>query len=165
MSKLKSWGIFAVCASLLLALDLWLKHWAAVNLQNQPPRDLVSGLLGLTYLENPGAAFGLFAGAAWGRLVLSIVSIMLMVGILWYYHRIPGEKRFWFVRIPLILIFAGGVGNLADRLTLGAVRDMLEFLFVNFPIFNLADVYVTVGAFSFCFVALFVVKDIPLFHE
>ena len=141
--------------------DLWLKHWAAVNLQNQPPRDVVPGLLGLTYLENPGAAFGLFSGFAWGRVVLSIVSIILMIGILWYYSRIPTEKRFWFVRVPLILIFAGGVGNLIDRLALGAVRDMLQFLFIEFPIFNLADVYVTTGAFSLIFVTLFVVKDAP----
>ena len=165
MSKYKSWGIFAVFTGVLLAFDLWLKHWAAVNLQNQPPRDLVSGFLGLTYLENPGAAFGLLGGFAWGRPVLSIVAIILMIGLLWFYNRLPDEKRFWFVRVPIIMVFAGGVGNLVDRLTLGVVRDMLEFLFITFPIFNLADVYVTFGALSFCFIALFVVKDIPLLHE
>ena len=163
MNKYKSLGIFALFTGVLVALDLWLKHWAVDNLQNQPPRDLVPGLLGLTYLENPGAAFGLFAGFAWGRLVLTIVPMLLMIGILWYYNRIPNEKRFWFIRVPLILIFAGGVGNLADRLVRGAVRDMLEFLFIDFPVFNLADVYVTVGAFGFIFVTLFVVKDAPLF--
>ena len=163
MSKLKSFGIFTLCSGILIAFDLWLKHWAAVNLQHQPPRDLVPGLLGLMYLENPGAAFGLFAGFAWGRVVLSVVSILLMVCILWYYNHIPTEKRFWFIRVPLILIFAGGVGNLIDRLALGVVRDMLQFLFINFPIFNLADVYVTIGAFSFMFVTLFIVKDAPFF--
>ena len=165
MNKKAGWIVFILCTGVFLALDLWLKHWAAVNLQNQPPREVVPGFLGLTFLENPGAAFGILAGAAWGRVVLLIISTALMVGILWYYHRIPTEKRFWFIRIPLILIFAGGVGNLIDRLFLGAVRDMLEFLFINFPIFNLADVFVTVGAFSFCFFALFVVKDVPLFHD
>ena len=163
MSKLKSYGVFALCSGLLITLDLWLKHWAAVNLQNQPPRDLVPGLLGLAYLENPGAAFGLFAGFAWGRFVLSTVSILLMIGILWYYSRIQTEKRFWFIRVPLILIFSGGVGNLVDRLALGSVRDMLQFLFIDFPIFNLADVYVTIGAFGFMFVTLFVVRDAPFF--
>ena len=162
MSKLKAWCVFALCSSFLIALDLWLKHWAAVNLQNQPPRGLVPGLLGLTFLENPGAAFGLFAGFDWGRYVLSIVSILLMIGILWYYSHIPLEKRFWFIRVPLILIFAGGIGNLFDRITLGAVRDMLQFLFIYFPIFNLADVYVTVGAFSLIFITVFIVKDAPL---
>ena len=161
MSKPKSWGVFVLCSGVLIALDLWLKHWAAVNLQNQPPRGLIPGLLGLTYLENPGAAFGLFAGFAWGRLVLSVVSILLMIGILWYYNRIPVEKRFWFLRVPLILIFAGGAGNLFDRLAFGAVRDMLQFLFIDFPVFNLADVYVTTGAFSLIFITIFVVKDAP----
>ena len=161
MSKSKSWVIFVLCSGVLVVFDLWLKYWAAGNLQNQPPRGLIPGLLGLTYLENPGAAFGLLAGFAWGRYVLSIVSIVLMIGILWYYNRIPMEKRFWFIRVPLVLIFAGGVGNLVDRLAFGAVRDMLQFLFVNFPIFNLADVYVTVGAFSLIFITIFIVKDAP----
>ena len=163
MNKFKGFVIFTFFSGLLIGLDLWLKHWAAVNLQNQPPRVLVPGLLGLTYLENPGAAFGLFAGFDWGRLVLSIISILLMIGILWYYSRIPTEKRFWFIRVPLILIFAGGMGNLVDRLARGAVRDMLEFLFINFPVWNLADAYVTIGAFSFIFVTLFIVKDAPYF--
>ena len=162
MSKLKNWCVFALAAGSLIALDLLLKHWAAVNLQNQPPRTLIPGLLGLTYLVNPGAAFGILGGFAWGRYVLSVVSIVLMIAILWYYNHIPAEKRFWFIRIPLILIFAGGVGNLIDRLALGAVRDMLQFLFINFPIFNLADVYVTIGAFCLIFVTLFIVKDAPL---
>ena len=163
MSRFKSWSIFVFCSGVLVALDLWLKHWAAVNLQNQPPRSLIPGFIGLTYIENPGAAFGLFAGFAWGRYVLSVASFFFMIGILWYFNRIPKEKRFWFIRVPLILIFAGGMGNLFDRLAFGAVRDMLRFLFINFPIFNLADVYVTVGAFGFMFVTLFIVKDAPLF--
>ena len=163
-SRLTSWCVFGVSTSVLIALDLLLKQWAAANLMGQPPRVLVPGFLGLTYHENPGAAFGFLAGAAQGRVFLTIFSILLMAAILAYYHILPNEKRFLFLRIPLILIFAGGTGNLIDRITLGAVRDMLAFLFINFPIFNLADVYVTAGAFSFVFAVLLVVKDAPLFN-
>ena len=161
MSKFKIWAIFALSSGVLIGLDLWLKHWAAVNLQNQPPTDLVPGFLGLTFLKNPGAAFGLFAGLAWARIFLSVVSIIAMICLIWYYSRIPTEKRFWFIRVPLILIFAGGIGNLFDRLVFGWVRDMLQFLFITFPVFNLADVYVTVGAFGLIFVTFFIVKDAP----
>ena len=164
MTKAKRWAVFAVCAGLLVALDLLLKNWSAANLQGQPDRVLVPGFLGLTYLENPGAAFGLLGGFQHGRPILIVVSSLLMLGVMWYFHILPGERRFWFLRVPLIMIFAGGVGNLYDRVALGAVRDMLEFLFVRFPIFNLADVFITTGAVGFFAVSLFLVKDIPFFH-
>lgn len=143
----------------LVAMDLWLKAWATTHLLGQPNRDLIPGVLGLTYLRNTGAAFGMFAGQDWGRWALAIVKVVLMGGLLLFYNRLPFEKRFWFIRIPIILIFAGGIGNLYDRIFLGAVRDMLMFLFVNFPVFNLADIFVTVGCFSAVFMLLFVVKD------
>ena len=144
-----------------MALDLWLKSWADANLQGQPVRNLIPGILGLTYTRNTGAAFGFLAGFEWGRWVLTVVKIVLMAGLLWFFHRLPHEKRFWLIRIPVILIFAGGVGNLFDRVSLGYVRDMLAFLFVNFPIFNLADVYVVAGCFLGAFIMFFVVKDFP----
>ena len=161
-SKLIPWMILLVTAAALLALDLWLKSWAAATLPGQPGRDIIPGVLGLTYTRNTGAAFGLFAGFEWGRWVLTAVKIVLMAGLLWVFHRLPPGKRYWLLRAPIILIFAGGIGNLYDRMTLGYVRDMLAFLFVNFPIFNLADVYVTTGAFVGAFIMLFVIKDVKL---
>jgi len=160
-NRLITWGILLGIAAILLALDLWLKSWAATNLMDQPNRDLIPGFLGLTYTRNTGAAFGLLAGFEWSRWVFTVVKIVLMGGLLWFYGRLPVEKRFWLIRIPIILIFAGGIGNLFDRILFGYVRDMLAFLFFNFPIFNLADVYVTVGAFLSAFVLLFVIKDFP----
>jgi len=164
MSKTKQWAIFAITVAVLLALDLWLKSWAATNLQWQPSRDIIPGFLGLTYTRNTGAAFGLLANAEWGRWVLTIFKFVIMGGLLWVYYYLsksPIQKRLWLIRIPVILIFAGGVGNLVDRMAFGYVRDMLEFLFINFPIFNLADIYVVVGCFLGMFVMLFVVKDFP----
>lgn len=156
-----AWVILIVVVAVLLALDLWLKAYAAQNLQGQADRVLIPHLLGLTYTPNTGAAFGLFADMAWGRWVLTVIKIVLMGGLLWYYNRIPAGKRLWAVRIPIILIIAGGIGNLVDRIMLGYVRDMLEFLFIRFAIFNLADVYVVIGCFMGAFVLLFVVKDVP----
>jgi len=159
-SRLITWGILLVAAAVLLALDLWLKSWAAANLMGQPSRDLIPGFLGLTYTRNTGAAFGLLANFEWSRWLFTVVKIVLMGGLLWFYGRLPLEKRFWLIRVPIILIFAGGVGNLFDRIAFGYVRDMLAFLFINFPIFNLADVYVVAGAFLGAFVLLFVIKDL-----
>jgi signal peptidase II len=156
------WVVLLLAASVFLALDLWLKSWASANLLGQPDRVLINGFLGLTFTRNTGAAFGLGAGHEWSRWVLTVVKIILMGGLLWFYNRLPLEKRSWFMRVPLILIFAGGMGNLYDRVLFGYVRDMLAFLFIDFPIFNLADVYVVTGVFLGAFVMLFVVKDVQL---
>ena len=159
--RLISWLIFLLAAAVLVGLDLLFKSWAAANLQGQPSRTLIPGILGLTYTRNTGAAFGVLANFAFARSFLIIVKIVLMCGILWVYQRIPHEKEYWLVRVPTILIFAGGIGNLHDRIILGYVRDMLRFLFINFPIFNLADVFVVVGCFAGAFVMFFIVKDFP----
>ena len=165
MSKYTHWFVFVIVTAVLIILDLWLKQWVAASIPGRGPIVLVPGFLGLTFLKNPGAAFGFLAGYEWGRIVLIIASSILMVGVVWYYSKIPKKKKNWFIRIPIILIFAGGMGNLIDRIMLGYVRDMLEFLFFRFAIFNLADVYVTVGVFSFMVFGIFVVKDIPVFNE
>ena len=130
-------------------------------MRGQPPRVLIDGFLGLTYHENPGAAFGMLAGFGWGRWFLTIFNSLVLLGIIWYYNRLPFERRYWFMRVPLILMFVGGLGNLVDRVHLGVVRDMLEFLFMNFAIFNMADVYITSGTVALMFVCLFIVKDFP----
>ncbi|MCL2385997.1 MAG: signal peptidase II [Defluviitaleaceae bacterium] len=162
MTKKLVWLIFAVSVVVLLALDLWLKHWAAANLQGQPDRVLIEGLLGLRYLRNHGGFFGFLANFGGAQILLSVLKIVILGGLGWYYHRLPTERKFWYMRVPIILIFAGGVGNLVDRVALGYVRDMLRFLFwENFAIFNLADVYVTVGVFALMIVGLFIVKDFP----
>jgi len=151
-----NWVIFIVVAAVLVALDLWLKYWANANLQSTPTRDVIPRLLGLTYTRNTGAAFGLLSGFEWGRWVLVAVKVVLMCGLLFYFNRLPEKRKYWWLRVPIILVFAGGIGNLYDRIRFGYVRDMLMFLFVDFPIFNLADVFVVCGVFVGGFLLFFV---------
>jgi len=160
----KRWFVYAVSclvAALLVFLDQLLKLWAISNLQGQPSRRFIPGVLRLTYLENTGAAFGVFSNFGG---VLTVVKIILILAMLAYFIYLPVETKLIKLRVPLILIIAGGIGNLLDRLRLGHVVDMLEFAFMRFPVFNLADVFVTVGIFLFAFLVLFVVKDAPLFE-
>jgi len=163
------WATFTVVSAVLVALDVllkvwsegWAQEWVQEGFQGRPQRVVIPGVLGLTYHENPGAAFGLLAGAAWGRTLLTVVVILLLGAMLWYYWRMPLERRSWFIRVPLIFVFAGGLGNLIDRVAIGVVRDMLEFLFINFAIFNLADVFVTGGIFAILFFSLVIYRDFP----
>jgi len=156
-------AVFILGAMLLIVLDLWLKYWSYYNLSGMPPREIIPGFLGFRYVVNTGMAFGLFAGADFMRYALIIANIAITCGLVWYYYLFdPKNKKHWLCRVAVIMVFAGGIGNLYDRLFLGHVRDMLEFLFVRFAIFNLADVFVTGGVFAFLFLVIFIAKDAPL---
>lgn len=156
-----------VCALILssgvmITLDQLLKIWSSSNLANQPPRVLINGILGLTYFHNTGAAFGFLGGQAWGRWVLTVVVILLLVTVVWYYFRLPATRKMWLIRVPLLFVFAGGMGNLIDRVRLGYVVDMLEFLFIRFAVFNLADVFIVSGIIAVPIIILIMgKKDAP----
>ena len=101
---------------------------------------LIPGVIRLNYTENTGFSLGLFEGAALVALILSLaILIALMVILL----RLPRPHA---LRLPLLVICAGALGNLIDRIFLGYVRDMFDLLFIRFYVFNLAVVYVTLGA-------------------
>jgi len=155
--------IYGLGAAILVTLDQLVKLWAIASLQGQPERPLIRGVLHLIYVENTGAAFGFMASFGGAQVILTVVKLIVLIAAILYFAKLPGEARFNFVRIPLVMIAAGGVGNLIDRIRLGFVVDMFAFSFINFPVFNVADIYVTVGAFLFVIIVMFVVKDAPFF--
>ena len=104
-------------------------------------RPLISGVIGLHYTENRGFSLGLMSDS--GTLAL-ILSALVFLAVICALIRLPEDSA---LRIPMLMISAGALGNLIDRIFLGFVRDMLELQFIHFYIFNPADVFVTVGAF------------------
>ena len=163
MSRKFQFLVYGLGAAVLVLLDQLLKIWAIANLQGQPSRNLISGFIRLTYLENTGAAFGFLAGFGGAQWLLSGYKIVILAAAVAYFAILPVMRRFAFLRVPLTLIIAGGVGNLIDRVRFGFVVDMLEFEFINFPVFNLADIYVVSGIIMFANAVLFIVKDAPMF--
>ncbi len=98
-------------------------------------------VLHLTYVENPGAAFGMLSDARWIFLIFSTVAIVALAGyMIW---KRPKSKL---VCIALTFIIGGGIGNMIDRIALGYVVDMIDFRLINFAVFNVADSFVCVGA-------------------
>ena len=144
--------LFAV----LVAVDLFTKVCAVDALRGSAPIPLIDGVLELRYLENRGAAFGMFQN---GTVFFSVVAIAAMTLIAVVFYRTPQKRRFLPFRIILIFIAAGAMGNLIDRIRLGYVRDFIYFRLINFPIFNVADIYVTCCTFLLAFLILFVYKD------
>lgn len=131
---------YYLAAALLVALDQGTKYLTRALLAGQGSVTLIPGLLGLTYVENTGMAFSAFSGYTAALALLSLVISVLLAAAIW---------RRWlprpFCQWMLALILAGAVGNLIDRAFLGYVTDMIQVLFISFPVFNVADCCVVVG--------------------
>ena len=147
----KRYGILLGVVVLLLAADQWLKYWTLQNLAGAPAIDLIPGIFRLTYVENRGAAFGILQG---GTVLLAIVSVLAVALLLYFYKNIPAEKGVWTMRLSYILVIAGAIGNMIDRIFCGYVVDMLEFYWFSFPVFNLEDCFIVVGGIAFLLVAM-----------
>ena len=126
----------------IIGLDQLTKWIAVATLKGQPSFPIWKDVLHFTYAQNEGAAFGILDDQRWVFLVFSSVAI---VGILIYLFRYPPKSRF--VKIVLAMIVGGGVGNMIDRTILGYVIDFIDFTLIDFAIFNVADSFITVGAF------------------
>lgn len=125
-----------------VALDQLTKWLAVEFLQGQPSFPIWQDVLHLTFAKNEGAAFGMLSDHRWVFMLFSTVAI---VGLLVYLFRFRPKSRY--VQITLAMIVGGGIGNMIDRIALGYVVDFIDFTLINFAIFNVADSFVTVGAF------------------
>lgn len=148
--------IGAALALVLIGLDQWTKVLAVKHLMGQEPMVIWNGVFELRYLENRGAAFGILQGQ---KVVFLICTAVVLAILAFYYNRMPVEKRYLPMRIVGILLGAGAVGNLIDRMMQSYVVDFLYFKLIDFPIFNVADCYVTMGAILLAILILFVYKD------
>ena len=141
---------FGWIALLVLILDQ-LSKLAARSLQG--PVTLIPGVLGLTYAENTGMAFSLLAGQPWLLGILSAVLILLGWLVLRRY------RLGTLASVAAMLMLGGALGNMLDRLFTGYVVDMIEVLFVDFAIFNIADAALTLGCALMAWSLLFRPKD------
>lgn len=149
--------IFMILGVLVLfGLDQWTKQLAVVHLQGQEDITLIPGVLQLHYLENRGAAFGLMQNHIWIFVILTLAFLVLAAYV---YVKMPKTKRFLPLHVIEAILFAGAIGNLADRIRLNYVIDFIYFSLINFPVFNVADIYVTVSAVLLFIYVVFYYKE------
>lgn len=141
---------------LLIVLDQYTKLLAVANLKDQQPYVLLDHILELFYLENCGAAFGMLQNQ---QLFFIFMAILILMAILIVLFKVPAEKKYLYMHMFLILIASGAVGNMIDRIRLGYVVDFIYFVLIDFPIFNVADIYVTIGTAFLILVILFYYKE------
>ena len=151
----KRWWVMLIeflVVGIILTLDLVSKEYVCDFLKTQTglSYNWLPGFIELTYTENTGAGFGIFSG---NTVALSVITIIVIVGIMCFL--LVAQKQNEWLRISLIFISAGGIGNVVDRLGLGYVRDFIRFSFwQDFAIFNVADAFVPVGAFMLIIVLI-----------
>lgn len=154
-SKIKYYVLAALLLVVLVVLDQWPKFLASDNLINAP-YVLWEGVFELRYLENRGSAFGMFQNQV---VFLLVVGIIVLGFALFYFVKLPWNKKMNTLRILVVFIAAGGIGNMIDRIRLGYVVDFFYFKLINFPIFNVADIYVTVSMVVLFIMILFLFKE------
>jgi signal peptidase II len=140
----------------LILSDQMTKFWVTLHIPKHYSISVVEGFFNLTHIRNPGVAFGLFARheSEYKVLFFVVISIIAIIAILSIFHQSPDNKLM--VRVGLILIFSGAVGNLIDRILYGEVIDFLDVFYNGFhwPAFNVADSCITTGV-SFMIYDLF----------
>lgn len=128
---------------ILIGADQASKYLAAVRLAGTSGISVIDGVFQLFYLENRGAAFGMLSDRQ-GFFIA--VAALMCAAAAYVYWRLPLSRHFHFMRAICILIISGSVGNMIDRLLRGYVIDFLYFSLIDFPVFNVADCYICIGA-------------------
>lgn len=134
-----------------VALDQFTKYLAVAHIKEEPIM-LIDGVLELRYLENRGAAFGMLQNQQWFFLIITVITLCIIV---YTYVRLPRERHFTPLRICMITLTAGAIGNMIDRINLQYVVDFIYFKLIDFPIFNVADIFATCSTIALIVLFLF----------
>ncbi|WP_420840504.1 signal peptidase II [Caldicoprobacter algeriensis] len=134
----------------IVALDQVTKYLAKTYLKPVGSIPLVQNVFHFTYVENRGAAFGILQNQRWLFIVLTVVVSAVIA-----YYLFARRQENIVLTIALSMILGGAIGNLIDRLRLGYVVDMLHFVLIDYPVFNVADSFVVIGTILLAYYILF----------
>ncbi len=149
-------AVDAILIVILVALDQFTKSLACKYLEDKPAIKLIDGVLELRFLRNNGAAFGMMQNQ---KVFFVLVAVLILVIIAYVLFRLPDDKKYNVMHILLVMLAGGAAGNLIDRVSHDYVVDFIYFVLINFPIFNVADIYVTVSTFLFVILFIFYYKE------
>lgn len=133
----------------ILALDIYTKYLAKTVFILKDT-ELIPDVLYFTYVENRGAAFGIMQNRQWFFIA---VTLLIILAMLFYIIKYKPQNKL--IKLSLFFIMSGGIGNLIDRIRLGYVVDFIDVRIINYPVFNVADCFVVIGAILLCGAILF----------
>ncbi|MBQ2987036.1 MAG: signal peptidase II [Tyzzerella sp.] len=134
-----------------VALDQFTKYLAVAHIKEEPII-LIDGVLELRYLENRGAAFGMLQNRQWFFLIITVITLFIIV---YTYIKLPRERHYTPLRICMIALTAGAIGNMINRINLQYVVDFIYVKLIDFPIFNVADIFATCSTIALIVLFLF----------
>lgn len=162
--KIKKYSLFTLIVILFVAFDQYSKYWIIHSVGKHKTLSLISGILSFEYLENDGVAFSMLAG----KTIIINLLVFVMICVLIFslivlqnsLSNVEGalKKKLATLQILISFMIAGAIGNMIDRIRLGYVVDFIKTDFIDFPVFNVADCYVTISVFV-VFVILVMMKE------
>lgn len=158
MKKRKTIMLVVDLAAMILLtwLDQFTKNMAVLYLKGKPSVPILKDILILQYLENKGAAFGMLQNQ---KIFFIFIEVLILFVIGFVLVRMPSGKKYNLMHVILVLVASGAIGNMIDRVVQDYVVDFIYFVLIDFPIFNVADIYVTCATVLFVIVVLFYYKE------
>ena len=154
---MKKNSIFAIVSVILLTgLDQLVKILITSHMALSATVPVIKNVFHITYIQNRGAAWGSLQGK---RILLLAVTLLVLIFLVYFYIKMLKMDKYKDLRILFLFVFSGAVGNMIDRIRLGYVIDMFDFRLINFPVFNVADIYVTCSMIILLIFILFKYKD------
>lgn len=158
MKKLSRYLIPLVSAAILIGIDQLTKYLVNTNMALNDYIELIPGIFGLCYIQNSGTAWGIFAGMHMHYFFVVMTAVLLLAMVFAYVWFLR-DSKFRPLNIVLVVLFSGAIGNMLDRIRYHYVIDFLYFKLIDFPVFNVADIYVVVSMFLLAYLFLFKYKD------
>ncbi len=155
-NSLKMLLVDAAVLVLTLILDQLVKHRIRLTLPERSFFDVIPGVLQIYHHENGGSAFGMLQGQT---IFFIFIAILVLFVVSYVLYTIPSEKKYIAMNVALTLVLSGAVGNTIDRVMKSTVTDFIYVSLINFPIFNIADMYIVIATFLILFLVLFVYKE------
>ena len=159
-NSVKSKGLFLfldiVAFIILVVLDQYTKSLAVQYFKDKPACVIIDDVFELHYLENRGAAFGMLQNQ---KILFVIIAVIMLAAISYILIKLPRSSHYFPLEILMILVASGAVGNLIDRVRFTYVVDFFYFKLINFPIFNVADIYVSISCVILAVLLIFYYKE------
>ena len=147
--------LFSIFAVLIVVADQVTKYITVASIPLFSHVDFIPGFLGFTYVQNTGAAFSALEGMRW---LFVVIFVVLTAAVFYEYFKKPLPFSN-FERWCIAAIYGGGLGNMIDRVRLGYVVDMIKTEFMDFPVFNVADCFITCGCIAMMVSLIFFNKE------
>ena len=135
------WSLIVV---LIIAVDQLSKYWVVNNIGLTDSFTVIPDVIDFVYVKNTGAAFSFLSDKTYGIILLTVISVLFCIGVMFFMIKHKPENKL--LNISLALMISGAIGNVIDRIARGYVVDFIETTFIKFPVFNVADIAITIGA-------------------